>query len=157
VICPEFPELVVSDDGQIRGPRKWLKLFPNKTNPYLHFNIYRSPKWTQLSVHVVVCTAFHGPRPAGLLVRHLDGDPLNNRADNLAWGTFEENEADKVAHGRAARGESHPHVKLTEGQVRAIRAARAAGIKLSELSAEYRISQTQISAIAHRKVWRHLT
>jgi DNA-binding transcriptional regulator YiaG len=50
-------------------------------------------------VHVLVAEAFLGPRPDGLLVRHLNGNPLDNRASNLAWGTWSENELDAVRDG----------------------------------------------------------
>src|SRR4051812_19574137 len=39
----------------------------------------------------LVALAFHGPRPAGLEIRHLDGDRTNDRPDNLAYGTHQEN------------------------------------------------------------------
>jgi len=54
----------------------------------------------KISVHVLVAEAFHGPRPDGQEVRHLDGDSLNNCVDNLAWGTGSENTLDQVRHGR---------------------------------------------------------
>ena len=43
-------------------------------------------------VHQLVCEAFHGPKPfPGAVVIHIDEDGLNNRADNLRWGTQKEN------------------------------------------------------------------
>ena len=43
-------------------------------------------------VHQLVCEAFHGPKPfPEAVVIHLDEDALNNRADNLKWGTQKEN------------------------------------------------------------------
>lgn len=61
----------------------------------------RSPTGKQLKVyaHDLVCTAFHGPRPEGKEVAHEDGDPLNNRADNLSWKTHAENQLDIRRHG----------------------------------------------------------
>jgi hypothetical protein len=50
-------------------------------------------------VHQLVAAAFLGPRPDGLEVRHLDGDPLNNAVSNLAYGTRLENIQDKKRHG----------------------------------------------------------
>src|SRR5215210_3384092 len=40
-----------------------------------------------MDVHVVVMMAFVGPCPAGMEVRHLDGNPANNRLKNLSYGT----------------------------------------------------------------------
>ena len=50
-------------------------------------------------IHSLVCEAFHGNRPEGKEVRHLDGNKLNNHKDNLSWGTRKENVADSIAHG----------------------------------------------------------
>lgn len=56
------------------------------------------------AVHRLVAEAFCGrPTAESFLVRHLDGDPLNNRAENLRWGTPKENAADTKRH-RAQRG-----------------------------------------------------
>lgn len=52
------------------------------------------------TVHSLVAETFHGPCPPGMEVRHLDGDPGNNRASNLVWGTRVENMADVIRHGR---------------------------------------------------------
>lgn len=51
-------------------------------------------------LHQVVAEAFHGPRPPGHEVRHLNGDQTDARAINLAWGTHSENVLDLVRHGR---------------------------------------------------------
>jgi hypothetical protein len=59
-------------------------------------------------VHQLVCKAFHGLSPDDSLdVRHLNGDPTDNRPENLAWGTRSENMYDKVRHGR------HPNANKT--------------------------------------------
>ncbi len=64
-------------------------------------------------VHVLVMLAFVGPCPEGMQVRHLDGDPANNRwapgneeetralGGNLIYGTPKENCEDRdERHGR---------------------------------------------------------
>lgn len=47
--------------------------------------------------------AFAGPCPEGLEVRHLDGDPANNRLTNLCYGTHSENVQDSLRHGTHAQ------------------------------------------------------
>lgn len=67
-----------------------------------------------VGVHVAVQLAFAG-RPE---VRHLDGDQLNNRPENLAWGSRVENEQDKRKKGkeiRDGRGWDHPVSVGTSG------------------------------------------
>ena len=55
-------------------------------------------------VHRFVMAAFGPPCLPGQECRHLDGDPENNRIDNLAWGTRKENVDDlKRVTGRYAR------------------------------------------------------
>jgi hypothetical protein len=72
------------------------------------------------TVHGLVCTAFHGPRPTTPLptgrweTRHLDNDELNNRADNLEWAPSKVNAADRIRAGHTMRGAKNPKAKLTE-------------------------------------------
>lgn len=47
------------------------------------------------SVHTLVLEAFVGPRPSGHVACHYDDVPTNNRVDNLRWGTYEDNAADR--------------------------------------------------------------
>lgn len=55
----------------------------------------------RVSVHRLVCEAFHGTQPPEKpYVLHGDGNPQNNYANNLRWGTQVENELDKKLHGR---------------------------------------------------------
>jgi hypothetical protein len=59
-----------------------------------------------LKVHRLVCEAFHGPCPPDKeCVAHRDGNPQNNRPENVYWATYKENAADKERHGTVARGD----------------------------------------------------
>ena len=52
-------------------------------------------------VHVLVLETFKGPKPEPLMVaRHYDDNRLNNRIENLSWGTHSENAYDKVRNGK---------------------------------------------------------
>lgn len=52
-------------------------------------------------VHYLVILAFEGERPDGMDIRHLNGDPTDNRLSNLAYGTRSENCQDSIEHGTA--------------------------------------------------------
>jgi hypothetical protein len=58
--------------------------------------------------------------------------------------------------GRAPRGEHHHAARLTEADVRAIRARRAAGETGVALARAYGVTPTLISAIIKRRCWRHI-
>lgn len=62
--------------------------------------LHKDGKRTHLNVHWLIAAAFLGPRPAGMDIRHLDGDKLNNSIANLVYGTRSENIRDIVRHGR---------------------------------------------------------
>jgi hypothetical protein len=69
-------------------------------------------------LHSWVALAFHGPRPEGSEVRHLDGDKSNNAPDNLVYGSSKDNSDDCARHGRFRTGMSHQNAVLSGDQVR---------------------------------------
>lgn len=66
---------------------------------YPAVTIYQDGKFHTILVHVAVALAFIGPRPKGMEIRHLDSNPLNNRPENLCYGTKSENMQDAVKNG----------------------------------------------------------
>jgi len=58
--------------------------------------------------------------------------------------------------GKEVRGEQNGNAKLTEAQVRKIRALRAAGERPSILALRYNVDRTLIWHIVKRKVWAHI-
>ncbi|MFF1540504.1 NUMOD4 motif-containing HNH endonuclease [Microbacterium sp. NPDC058269] len=54
---------------------------------------------TMKQVHRLVLEAFVGPCPAGQEACHWDGDPTNNKLENLRWDSHTANEADKLRIG----------------------------------------------------------
>lgn len=97
----------VSDLGRVRSlPRR---LVPNMRLMTLmeagggHLRVCLSRgdgTWVLRYVHALVAEAWHGPRPtARHEVCHNDGDPKNNVASNLRWGTRSDNMWDRVRHG----------------------------------------------------------
>jgi hypothetical protein len=55
------------------------------------------------TVHKLVALAFHGPRPPLHEAAHGDGDPSNNKPENVRWATIAKNKDDYKKHGRAGR------------------------------------------------------
>lgn len=77
---------------------------------------------------------------------------------HLFQGTRKENLADMRAKGRNndPRGERHPKAKLTADDVRAIRAALAAGEGYRKLGTRYGVSRQSIADIKHGRHWNHV-
>lgn len=80
----------------------------------------------------LVCEAFKGPCPVGHECRHvIERNKLNDRAENLAWGTKQENSADMKRHGTQAYGLDHHQGKLSDADVLAILELRGKTTKAS--------------------------
>ena len=84
------------------------------------------------NVHVLVTEAFHGAAADGWQVCHSDGDKLNNRANNLRWGTARENSNDRWHHGTMMCGENNPMAKLCNLDVWLIRNTRCRNKEISD-------------------------
>lgn len=129
--------------------------------------------------HRVCWEMYRGAIPEGLWVLHNcpgGDDPRCVRLDHLYLGTPSQNTQDCIRKGRfrargkagetirqprvmkgIQRGESHCHAKLTECQVREIRAAwSTGGVTQPALAARYGVSQATINEVVLWKTWRHL-
>ena len=81
------------------------------------------------------------------VVRHLDGNYLNNCADNLALGTYQENSMDRPSadRKRSARIAASALRKYDDHIVRSIREDRARGSTYKYLTAKYNIPKSTLS------------
>jgi hypothetical protein len=143
----------VREDGQITGHWGVLRPAPDPKG-YLTVAFYDSGHHETSRVHRAVCETFHGPKPfLEAQVRHRDGNKLNNRADNLCWGTSGENGADITLHGSRA-GEKNHAAELTWPLVREIRAKHATGKHRHEdLAAEYGVVKATITYLLANQTW----
>lgn len=102
----------VSDGGEVRSVERviqqgscWVKRCGQLRSQNvdrggrLRVSLNRNGIRTARLVHQLVAEAFHGPRPPGMECCHNDGNPLNNRAENLRWDSRSENQFDRVRHG----------------------------------------------------------
>jgi len=136
-----YNDYTVTEDGRVFSHTSSGKVVELKTlignHGYKHMRIGRGLKRPTMTLHKIVCLAYYGPRPEGLVVRHLDGNPYNNHFENLKYGTNSENAMDRVAHGTSNRGDRNWCAKLTNEDALRIRARARAGESLAVISASY--------------------
>jgi len=100
----------VSDQGRVRrivGGRGSRSFGRCKTLTPFHgharVSLNRPGEQVTKQVHQLVMDAFVGPCPTGHECIHGDGNGLNNRLDNLRWGTPIRNAQDRVRDGATTR------------------------------------------------------
>lgn len=125
-----------------------------------------SDKWGHLAVHIgvggerfvvgvhrMVLLAFAGEPPVGCEGCHNNGDPSDNRPENLRWDTHFNNNQDRKKAGHYAVGESHPMARLTPEQAMAI---RTRSVTKKEAMRVFGISNSQHHRIMKGESWSHL-
>lgn len=182
LICMNYPSYEVSDGGVVcsverdlwmvrYGEPYYTKRKRRELKPriirggYAVVRLYRDGDGVDFIVHRLVLTAFVGPCPNGMECCHNDGDPSNNRLENLRWATPKENGEDKVRHGTTTLGRRGRHynqgsksagAKITEDDVREMRRLHALGVGSSELGRRFGISSSNASHIVLGTAWRHV-
>lgn len=137
----------VSNHGRIRsvmrvvmsknGRAKHLKgrvLRPGR-RPCGHLTVALSGK--SHHAHILVLSAFVGPRPPGMETRHLDGNPQNNHLSNLRWGSRADNTRDRKWHGGPTGTR-----KLTGERAREIKKRFAEGARVRDVCAYFGIAES---------------
>ncbi len=105
-----------------------------------HVSVHLGKYCRGIPVHQLVMLAFHGRPPAGMEAMHLNGNPRDNRPENLRYGTHSENMTDMYRSGKG-------HMKLTPEEVRQIRFGLWCGWTPRELATAYNVSDISIRRI----------
>ena len=123
-----------------RVPGRTLKPYINKYGGRGHLFVSLGKYTVPQPVHQLVLLAFVGPCPEGMEVCHGDGDPTNNRLDNLRYDTRSENIMDIYRVGGKVK-------KLTLEDIREITRLLARGISGASIARQYDVTRTTISKI----------
>lgn len=130
---------------------KWKKLKANITAGYLRLTLRKNGKDVNRTVHKLVCATYYGETPfEGAVVRHLDGNSINNAPDNLDWGTYSQNWDDAKFHGTMIH-EKHHNAKIT---MEIAESMRASGKTSWELSKEYNVTPKTIRRVLNGQTWK---
>lgn len=167
-----YPDYEVSDLGRVKRVRDYRKYKAGiilkpciGKNTYAHLTLCCNGIQRIESIHVLVLSAFVGPRPSpNCEVNHKNFVRTDNRLANLEWTTRKDNNRHAWAAGRKTspaishpecmlRGEDHPGAKLTWDQVAAIREAARNGTPNRILATNFNVSKSTIVRIKNRRLW----
>jgi len=168
--------LDVSEDGQVRRrcytyefTGRWGETMtarkPDKVlSQYVESNGYKSVavqingKRRKFSTHHLVARAFAPGYEPGLCVNHINGNKLDNNAENLEWVTLARNTQHAWETGLVnLRADNNPMRKLSSGQVRIIRRLRTIGASRGELATLCGVSTSTIELIDKGLRWSSVT
>ena len=107
-----------------------------------------------VSAHRYVCSHREPPPSKAHHAAHSCGNSRCINPHHIRWATARENNADKVLHGTAQRGERQGQARLTAKAVAQIRESYAAGgITMDALASQYGVSRPTISAAIRGQNW----
>lgn len=128
---PSLDGVIASSWGRIKMPNRSAKMpyggsrdyitlptYGNKTKAnknakHCYLGLYNK-FYGNIKIHQAVCEAFHGKKPfEKAVVIHLDENALNNRPENLKWGTQKENlnMPKFIEYCQGRTGENSPTIK----------------------------------------------
>lgn len=97
-----------------------------------------------------------GKIPEGLCVLHRCDNPPCVNPNHLFLGTHQDNIDDKILKERQYKGVHHHRAKLTEEEIKAIRAEPNYRGVTAILSKRFGVTDVNICDIRSRKTWKHI-
>lgn len=172
-----WPNYRVSNLGRVKSVDRIINKIRNGTVVHCHLKgkvikpkphgdgycvvgLHRDGRSKNARVHRLVASAFIDNPLKLPFVLHNDDDTSNNCADNLSWGTHQDNMDDMVIRGRPHNGELkgslHPLARLTERDIPVIRKRLRAGDIPTHIARDYGIGKNQIYKIRNGTAWSHV-
>jgi hypothetical protein len=173
-ICEEWRDIndfngyEVSNLGNVRGKDRLRKgkhglrlingqpmklVFNKKGYPEVRFR--KEGTHTRL-VHRLVANAFVPNHDNKLQVNHIDGNKLNNRANNLEWVTNSENQlhAYRLGLQPSRAGENNSKAKITDKNVTLLKQLYNSGKSIIEVSKIMNVSLASARQIIYGVSWK---
>jgi len=147
----------VTPNGDVLSPRG------RKMSVFVSSNGYYSVATEQnikIKVHRFVAFMLFGEAmlKAGVQVRHLNGNSLDNRFENLALGSPSQNMMDRSEHIRKAHAATAARARrrLSEKQIVSLLLDRDRGLSYNCLAKKYGIAKSTVAGIVKRKFYKEI-
>lgn len=168
---PGFSGYEISNQGQVRSywkqtafassweigdrPSRILKTVPSGSRKeYRAIILCRNGQQFRRRIARLVALAFLGPCPEGLEVCHNDGNPQNDRLNNLRYDTHKSNMEDASRQTKWPNGEAHASSQHTNEFAKQLRKDFASGISTSDLARKYNLLRQQVSGIVYGHIYK---
>lgn len=120
---------------------------------YVRIGIGTKSDVKRYGAHRLAYRLFIGDVKGCQVVMHTCDNPSCINPKHLRLGSHDDNMRDMAAKKRKEWGAEHYNAKLTEEQVRSIRADKRLH---KEIAADYGISRATVTNIRARRIWQHL-
>lgn len=152
ISIPGYPDVRVSRDGRVFRIRDGLEPFEyslwTDRDGYKNVTIKRSAGGIKVrkhfKVHRLVYQAFKGELIDGLVVCHRNGDPADNRDENLMQATHTVNHSHKREHGTQPAGSDTAMSKFTDDDLMQVMAE----LKIADRDTIGRLARGEVPRIA---------
>jgi hypothetical protein len=89
--------------GRVLNIKRNCYLTPHITGGYPVYRLYTPTGSKNVYAHVLAKMSFHGPRPLGSVIDHIDRDRSNSHLDNLRFVTLSENARNRGPRVKASQ------------------------------------------------------
>jgi len=157
-LIPGFPGYHINLKGEVWSEKTNRYLTIGKhSQGYREVGLNKNKKQCYFIVARLLLTTFDRPPFPGEEARHLNDIKLDDRLENLAWGTHKQNSEDMIRNGRCAVGERCGNSKLFLLDVINILMLCGENTQTqTEIIKMYGVDQALISNIKTGKLWKHV-
>lgn len=109
-------------------------------------------------VYQLVAETFLGPYPKGYCINHKNGDPSDDKLENLEYITYKENTQHAIhVLNTIVRGERHGCSRFITAQISELRELWASGKWTQRaLAKRYGVTQRAVWQVIHHITWSHV-
>lgn len=159
-----FENYEIFEDGRLwsKNYNRFLVAFPiGRGNRYLAYKLCKEGKEKTFQVHRLVAIHFI-PNPRNVSsVNHIDGNPHNNKVENLEWVTHQENMIHAFKTGLSSgenwQGDKHSRSTYTNEDVELICKQFEKGVVPKDLASSTSKEYQKLFRIWNRDNWKSIS